>query len=187
VTERASRRKSSPKAAVDGSRSSQAAKAVIKRLRTGGPVAGIVLFLGLLAGVLLVVAELSTYREIDTITAACEDLASADLKEDCVTTGGEQHNWALILVALVTVLMAWGAGPGRSRPAALALCVLGALVLFIALALDLPDTDVTGAVGRNFDQASGEAGPAIKFEIVAAIAAGAAGGLRLLAARRRGP
>jgi hypothetical protein len=184
VTERASERTSTPKAAVDGSRSSAAAKAVIERLREGGPVAVIVLALGVLAGVLMVVAELSTYREIDTITAACEDLASADLKEDCVTTGGEQHNWALAPVALVTWLMAWGAGPGRSRPAALALVALGALVLFIALALDLPDTDVTGAVGRNFDQAEGQAGSAITFEVIAGLAALAAGGLRLLAARR---
>jgi hypothetical protein len=184
VTERASERTSTPKAAVDGSRSSAAAKAVIERLREGGPVAAIVLALGVLAGVLMVVAELSTYREIDTITAACEDLASADLKEDCVTTGGEQHNYALVLVAVVTWLMAWGAGLGRSRPAALALCALGALVLFIALALDLPDTDVTGAVGRNFDQAEGQAGSAITFEVIAGLAALAAGGLRLLAARR---
>lgn len=184
MTERASGRKDTPKAAVDGSRSSEALKGVIERLREGGPVAAIVLALGMLAGVLMVVAELSTYREIDTITAACEDLASTDLKEDCVTTGGEQHNYALLLVALVTWLMAWGAAAGRSRPAALALVALGAIVLFIALALDLPDTDVTGAVGRNFDQASGDAGPAITFEVVAALAALAAGGLRLLAARR---
>jgi hypothetical protein len=143
-----------------------------------------VLVLGVLAAVLMVVAELSTYREIDTLTAACEDLASADLKEDCVTTGGEQHSWALALVAVVAVLMAWGAGLGGSRPAALALCALGVLVLFIALALDLPDTDVTGAVGRNFDQAEGEAGPAIKFEVIAGLALLGAGGLRLLADRR---
>lgn len=143
-----------------------------------------VLGLGLLAGVLLVVAELSTYREIDTITAACEDLASADLKEDCVTTGAEQHNWALVPVAAVAWLMAWGAGLGRSRSAAFALCALGALVIFIALALDLPDTDVTGAVGRNFDQAEGQAGPAITFEVLAAAAALGAGGLRLLARER---
>ena len=160
---------------------------MVERLRTAGPLALAVLGLGVLAGVLLVVAELSTYREIDTITAACEDLASADLKEDCITTGGEQHNWALIPVALVAWLMAWGAGSGRSRPAAFALLALGALVLFIALALDLPDTDVTGAVGRNFDQAEGQGGPAITFEIVAGVALLAAGGLRLLAARRGGP
>ena len=184
MTERASGHTDTPKAAVDGSRSSGLANGVIERLRSAGPVAAIVLFLGVLAGVLMVVAELSTYREIETLTAACEDLASADLKEDCVTSGGEQHGYALVIVALVTWLMAWGAGPGLSRPAAFALVGLGAVVLFIALALDLPDTDVTGAVGRNFDQAKGEAGPAITFEIAAAVALLAAGGLRLLAARR---
>lgn len=184
MTERASRRGSTPKAAVDGSRSSLAAHAVIERLRGAGPAAAIVLALGFLAGLLLVIAELSTYREIDTITAACEDLASPELKEDCVTKGAEQHNWALVPVALVTWLMAWGAGPGRSRPAAYALVALGGVVLFIALALDLPDTDVTGAVGRNFDQAEGKAGPAIKLEIAAALAALAAGAVRMLADRR---
>ena len=178
MTERASRRSTTPKAARNGSRTSAPVR--------GGKIGVAVLALGVLAAVLMVVAELSTYREIDTLTAACEDLASADLKEDCVTTGGEQHSWAFALVAVVTLLMAWGAGLGGSRPAALALCALGALVLFIALALDLPDTDVTGAVGRNFDQAEGKAGPAITFEVIAGLAALGAGGLRLLA-DRRGP
>ena len=136
------------------------------------------LLLGVLAAVLMVAAELSTYRSIEVVTASCEELTRG-LEGDCKTTGGEQHNYALVLVALGTLAMAWGAGPGRSRPAAWALVFLGILVLGIALLGDLPDTDVTGAVGRNFDQAKGEAGAAVTLEIVAALLALGAGGLRL--------
>lgn len=177
VTERATRRKGTPEAAVDGSRSSAAFRGLLR----GGRLGLAVLLIGLAAAALMVAAELSTYREIQVVTASCEELtrSTPEVARDCITTGGEQHNYALVLVALVTVLMAWGAGPGRSRPAAGALAFLGLVVLAIALVGDLPNTDVTGAVGRNFDQAKGVAGPAVTLEILASLLALGAGALRL--------
>ena len=177
MTGRATRRESTPEAAVDGSRTSAAANGLLR----GGRIGLAVLVLAVAAAVLMVAAEVSTYREIKVVTASCEELtrSTPDVAEDCVTKGGEQHNWALVLVAAVTLLMAWGAGPGRSRPAAAALAALGLLVLAIALIGDLPNTDVTGAVGRNFDQARGEAGATVPLEILAGVLALAAGAIRL--------
>ncbi|MEX2195333.1 MAG: hypothetical protein WD844_08605 [Thermoleophilaceae bacterium] len=140
-----------------------------------------------MAAVLMVVAELSTYRSIEVVTASCEELsrsAGPEVADDCVTSGGEQHGFALIPIALLTLLMAWGAGPGRSRPAAGALVFAGMVVLAIALIVDLPDVDVTGAVGRNFDQAEGQAGPAVALTIGAGALALLAGAGRLALSRR---
>ena len=63
--------------------------------------------------------------------------------------------------------MAWGAGVGGSRPAAAALVAVGVVVLGIALLVDLPVTDETGAIGRNFEGATAAAGPASALELVA--------------------
>lgn len=178
MTGRASTRTKAREAAADGSRSSA--------LFRGGKVGLIVAVAGLVAAVLMVVAELSTYREIETITATCEDLASAELADECRTSGGEQHGYALLLVAVVALVMAWGAGPGRSRPAAAALAFLGLVVLGIALLGDLPDVDAAGAVSRNFTEAEGVAGPTIPLEISGAVLLLGAGALRLVAERRRG-
>lgn len=155
-------------------------------LARAGPLGVLVLALGIAAAALLVAAELSTYRTIEVVTASCEELtrSSPDVAEDCTVTGGEQHSYALLLIAALVVLMAYGAGPGASGPAAGALAVAGLVTLGIALLGDLPHTDVTGAVGRNFDQAEGVRGPAITLEIVAAVIAIGAGALRLVADRR---
>ena len=71
--------------------------------------------------------------------------------------------------------MALGAGPGRSRPAAFALIMLGAVVLVWALFFDLPVTDETGVIGRNFEGATASAGPGFTVEVVAGVLAVAAG------------
>ena len=71
--------------------------------------------------------------------------------------------------------MAFGAGLGGSRPAAFALVVIGALVLLWALLVDLPVTDETGAIGRNFEGAEAAAGPGLTLEIVGGVLTLAAG------------
>ena len=57
--------------------------------------------------------------------------------------------------------MAWGAVRGGSRPAAIAALVLAVIALFVALAIDLPDLNETGLIGRTYDQA--EARPRVGF------------------------
>lgn len=187
MTERARDPKARPRAARNGSRVSAAANRVGELLKSGGGAAFAVLALAVLAAVLMVAAELSTYRSIEVVTASCEELsrtAAADVADDCVTSGGEQHGWALLPIAALVLLMGWGAGPGRSRPAAAALVFLGVVVLAIAFVNDLPDVDVTGAVGRNFDQAEGQAGPAVALTIGGGALALLAGAARLALLRR---
>ena len=83
----------------------------------------------------------------------------------------------------MTGAMAWGAGMGGSRPAGVALLAIGALVIVLALTLDLPQTDKTGAIGRNFEGASAKAGAGLYLELIAgALAAGV--GMVTLARRR---
>src|SRR4051794_18880138 len=84
------------------------------------------LWIGVLAaatvGALLVIAsEFATLRSVKVLTASCGDLADPSLRGSCVTHGGEEHSYALVLLGVAALVMAWGATLGRSRPAAAAL------------------------------------------------------------------
>src|SRR3954451_22530266 len=91
-----------------------------------------VLLIGLTGAVVMVVSEFVTLRSVTVVTASCGDLADPSLRGACVTHGGEEHSYALVLMGLVAALMTWGAAFGRSRPAAVALIVIGAAVVAIA-------------------------------------------------------
>ena len=142
------------------------------------------LALGVAAAILLVLTEVSTLFEIEVETAACSDLADPDQADECDRTGGEQHSFALIPVALLVVVMAVGAGLGGSRPAGWALLGAGLVVLAIALAFDLPATNDTGEIGSNFASAEAVKGTAFWMELAGGALALLAGALRL--ADRRG-
>jgi hypothetical protein len=139
----------------------------------------VILCIGVAAALLLVLTEVTTLFSIDVATATCSDLADPDLADRCDTTGGEQHSFALVPIAVLVAVMAVGAGLGGSRPAGLALIGAGVLVLVITLAFDLPDTTSTGEVGSSFASAEAVKGPAFWFELVAGVLAVAAGVLRL--------
>src|SRR4051795_6496856 len=115
------------------------------------PVWTVVLILGLTGAVLMIVSEFTTLRSVQVLTASCDDLADPSLRGSCVTHGGEEHAYALVLMGLVAALMTWGAVMGRSRPAAIGLLVIGAAVLAIALITDVPDIHKTGVLGDRFD------------------------------------
>jgi len=130
--------------------------------------------LGLTAGVLMIVAELSTIWSVDVVTASCGDLAEPDLADQCVRRGFEAHLFALIVLGVAVLLMTWGAARGASRPAAAALIGIGIVVLAIALIGDAPNVNETGRIGDNFDRAKASPGTGFYLEIVA-------GGLALVA------
>lgn len=139
-----------------------------------------VLVLGVAAALLMVLAEVTNIVVVDVSGVGCEDtITDPETAKDCEITGGDQHSFALVAVAILTVVMAVGAGLGGSRPAGFALVIAGVLVLGIALIGDLPDTSSTGQVGPLFEDA--EAGPSTGFwlELVAGVLAVAAGALRL--------
>ncbi len=113
----------------------------------------------------MVAAEFSTLRSVKVLTASCGDLATPDVRGDCVTKGHDEHSYALVLLGIAAAVMGWGAAVGRSRPAGAALVVLGAAVLAIALVTDVPDLDQTGVIGERYDSATAEAGPGLWLEI----------------------
>jgi hypothetical protein len=144
----------------------------------------VILLLGVGAALALILAEVTTLFSIDVETASCTDLADPDLADACDTTGGEQHSYAFIPLALLVVMMAVGAGLGGSRPAGFALLGAGVVVLGIALIADLPDTTSTGQVGSSFASAEAVKGTGFWLELAGGVLASLAGALRL--ADRRG-
>ena len=120
-----------------------------------------------LAGVaLLVAAELTTVFEV-TVGSLEVVRRSA--------TGGENHGYALLVIALAAAAMAAGAARG-ARPPAVALAVLGVAALAIALAIDLPATRGSGRLPEAlaYENARARAGTGLALEI--------AGGTLLLVA-----
>src|SRR4051794_18870897 len=125
-----------------------------------------VLVLGLAGAALMIASEFATLRSVKVLTASCSDLADPSLRGSCVTHGGEEHAYALVLLGIVAAMMAWGAVAGRSRPAAFAMIGIGAAVVVIALATDVPDIHKTGVLGERFDSAHAQAGPGLWMEIL---------------------
>jgi hypothetical protein len=141
-----------------------------------------VLALGLAGALLLVATEFTAVATVDVASGSCEVIQDTDpeLADRCELSGLERNGGASILLAVLAAAMAWGAGPGRSRPAAVALIAIGALVLAWALLVDLPVTGETGAIGRNFEGAEAAAGPGLTLEILGGAVIAAAGLAALL-------
>jgi hypothetical protein len=141
-----------------------------------------VLALGLAGALLLVATEFTAVATVDVASGSCEVIQDTDpeLADRCELSGFERNGGAFVLLALLATVMAFGAGLGRSRPAAFALMAIGALVLLWALLVDLPVTDETGAIGRNFEGAEAAAGPGLTLEIVGGVVVAAAGVVALL-------
>jgi len=136
---------------------------------------------GIIAGLLLVIAEFSTIASVDVASGSCEVINDSDpaLADRCSLSGFERHGGAFLILGPMTAAMAWGAGIGGSRPAGAALMAIGALVIVLSLSLDLPQTHKTGAIGRNFEGASAEAGVGFYLELLGGAIASAAGAVRL--------
>jgi hypothetical protein len=144
-----------------------------------------VLALGLAGALLMVVSEFATLRSVKVLTASCSDLADPSLRGSCVTHGGEEHSYALVLLGIVAAVMTWGAVFGRSRPAAFALMAIGVAVLAIALITDVPDIHKTGVLGERFDSAHAQAGPGLWMEIAGGALTLVAGAMAASALRTR--
>ena len=128
---------------------------------------------------LLVAAEFSTLYEVRVGDSVAPGSA---------TTAGSHHGYALLVVAAAVGLMTFGAARG-SRPAAVALGLLGLAAIAIALLADRPVTDDTGLYGEAYEAARAVAGPALTLELVggAAILVGAVALFALSPRDRRDP
>ena len=145
----------------------------------------VVLAVAVAGALLMIVSEFSTLRSVKVLTASCDDLADPSLRGACVTHGYEEHSYALVLMGVVTLLMAYGAAFGRSRPAGAALIVIGAAVVAIALLTDVPDIHKTGVLGDRFDSAHAQAGPGLWMEIAGGALVLVAGVMATTAPRQR--
>ncbi|HEX6461446.1 MAG TPA: hypothetical protein VF032_21205 [Thermoleophilaceae bacterium] len=143
-----------------------------------------ILGLGTVGGLLLIVSDFLTLYHVDVVTARCSDLASPSLRDACTTTGGGHHGYALAVLGAIALVMAWGAAVGASRPAGIALLVLGVVSLAIVLAVDLPDIHKTGIVGTQFSNAEAKPGIGFWLELVGSALLIGAGLLRLLVRSR---
>ena len=134
------------------------------------------------AGVLMLLTELTTVISVDLRNTSCEVIYDSNpaLADDCSQTGLERSSVALLLLGVLTFVMGWGAAFGGSRPAALALIAIGAVVIGITLLGDLPASDDTGLIGRDYDQAEASAGIGLWLELIGGILAVVAGLLRVI-------
>src|SRR5215210_399283 len=105
-----------------------------------------------LGAVALIVAEFLPLYEIRVLAA---------VPDGGRRTAGAHHGYALLIVGVALLPMAWGAVRGGSRPAAYATLVLALIALFVTLAIDLPDLNETGLLGRTYDEA--QARPRVGF------------------------
>jgi hypothetical protein len=136
----------------------------------------------LLAGVLMLLTEVTTVISVDLKNTSCEVIydSNPSLADNCSQTGFERSSVALLLLGLVTFVMGWGAAFGGSRPAALALIAIGVVVIGITLLGDLPASDDTGLIGRRYAAAEAAAGTGLWLELVGGVLAVLAGLLRLV-------
>jgi hypothetical protein len=134
------------------------------------------------AGVLMLLTEVTTVIRVDLRNTSCEVIydSNPSLADDCSQTGLERSSVALLLFGLITFVMGAGAAFGKSRPAAVALIAIGAIVLGFTLLGDLPASDDTGLIGRDYDQAEASAGIGLWFELAGGILAVLAGLLRVI-------
>jgi hypothetical protein len=131
-----------------------------------------------------IVAEFSTISYVTVVTATCEDLADPKLADRCQLDGAERHSWAFALLGAFAIIMAWGAAMGRSRPAAAALVVVGAVILGLGFARDLPEADRTGLIGEAYE-ATAHKGTGLWLELGAGVLMVGSGVGSLLLLRRR--
>lgn len=126
--------------------------------------------LAIVAVALLLAAELSTIFEV---TVGSLEVVQRD------ATGGENHGYALLVVALFALAIAGLGLRGPARAAGLALVVLGAVALGVALAVDLPDTRGSGRLPESlaYEDARARAGAGLGLEIAGGVLLVMAGGL----------
>jgi hypothetical protein len=162
--------------------SSTPAARVTGALRQAGPVSVVVTAVGVLGALLVLLTEFTTIYSVDVLTSGtCEEIADPAARDACQTSGFEQHGGAFILLGLVGLLMAVGAGKGASKPAATALAAIGMVVLAFALARDLPKSNDTGLVGIQYEEAKAAPRGGLYLEIAGGILCVGAGVLRLAA------
>ena len=125
----------------------------------------------IVAAILLVLSTFLTLFEISTGEAALRTYSGLD-----------HHSIAMLLLGVAVVPMALGSLRG-ARPAMAAVAALGAVVLLVALTVDLPAALDEGVLAVTYEGASAAPGIGFYLETFAGALLIAAGGLMLLQPR----
>jgi hypothetical protein len=134
----------------------------------------------------MIVSEFLTLSSFDVGITSCSNALDVTneprFSKLCSTSGHQHHHWALLALGLLALLLAFGMAVGRSRPAAVALVVVGLAVVVIALVWDHPSFSKTRGLELLFPpgQIRGKSGTGYNVELAAGVLAIAAGGLALL-------
>lgn len=149
----------------------------LARIRDSGRLGWLLLGLALVGAIVLVAAEFSTVSSRSIGIGACADRVGAD---KCRTTGHDAHAFALLILAVVGLVMAWGAVVGRSRAAAWASGLVGVGVLVIALAIDLPSLDDTRGLEQLYSNVQTHVGTGFRLELLGGVLMLLVGGLSVM-------
>jgi hypothetical protein len=129
---------------------------------------------GLLGSVLLFVAEFTT---LYSVKVAGQNVVAIQTE-----TAGGHNAYAMVPIAVLGALLSVAAYRTMSRPALLALAVLGVAALLIAVVGDLPDAHAHGLT-HHFQLASNSPGVGLYLETLGGVLLLLAGGLGLTAVR----
>jgi hypothetical protein len=140
-----------------------------RRAVSPGDLLGIALAVAAFGGaVLLALSDFMTL--FDVHTAAGVTVPGGGVK------GHENHSFAMLLLGVAALPLAYGATAGGSRPAMAGLAFFGAIAIVVALAFDLPDATGTNTLARTFENATGTPKAGFYMETLGAVLLLVAGG-----------
>jgi hypothetical protein len=130
---------------------------------------------GLVGAVLLIVSEFSTVTNVKAITVVLPNSER---------TGFDENSGAMLILGVLALPMLFGAARVGSRPAMVAVGILGVIALVIALVHDLPDVTKVGTIFRErYEDAKAQAQVGFTLEWVGAVLLILSAGLMLLVPR----
>lgn len=141
-----------------GAASSQGSGAAAGRAFSGAILAG-----GLLGALLLLVAEFTPLFAVST-SAAGSPVKSVGT--------GSHHAYAMVPIALLAGVLAYGVWRVGSRPALLSIGLLAVIALLISLLGDLPDAHTSGLItssGGHYVSASSSPGAGLYLETLGGV------------------
>jgi hypothetical protein len=139
-----------------------------------GGTGALILAGSLLAALLLLVAEFTTLYQVHVATS---------LTAVRSVSGGSNHSYAMVPLALLAAALGIGVWRSGARPALLAIGVIGVVAALIALVGDLSDAQATGLAGSaatRYVNASSTPSAGLYMETLGAILLIATSGLGFL-------
>jgi hypothetical protein len=134
---------------------------------------------GFVGAALLILSEFATVTHVEVITVVLPNSAR---------TGFDQNSGAMLILGLVALPMLYGAARAGSRPAMLAVAVIGLIAFLIAILGDLPDVTQAGLIFRQrYEDAKAQPQIGFYFEVAGAVLLFLSAGLMFLSGMSETP